>query len=225
MLYINGVYTLSKVPTLSQESYRLLRSMILSAELKQGQRLIVRVLAETLGLSPTPIKEALVALEKEGFVVAVPRRGYTVASLEEADIHNLYAIREVLEGLAARLAAERQPPLLLKTLTEIHHTQLSQLSNGRLEPSGDSDLAFHKTLWEATGNPYLNQTLETFAGKIRLLILSTRSAIPRRHTEAVEEHAAVLASIKSGQPDVAERAMRLHIQNSSLALYRHIGEK
>src|SRR2546426_4872076 len=105
--------------TLSLEAYRALRSSILNRRLPLGSKLLVRALAEEQGLSPTPIKEALAVLAKEGLVVAVPHRGYFIPRLSPQDIEEIYSLREVVEGLAARLAAERGTQQLVERLQNL----------------------------------------------------------------------------------------------------------
>ena len=92
---------------LSKQAYSILRSIILNDQLPAGSQLVVRTLSEKLELSPTPIKSALTALEKEGLVESIPYRGFFVPQLNKEDIFEIYSLREVLEGLAAKLVAQK----------------------------------------------------------------------------------------------------------------------
>lgn len=198
--------------------------MILSNELEPGTRLVVRLLCEKLGLSPTPIKEALVALEQEGLVVSQARRGYSVAALDLEDIQKLYELREAIEGLAARLAAERGAEPLLEQMEAAQRAHLRQLEEGDLEGSGETDLAFHEALWQASENRHLIQVASTFPAKMRLVMTSIRAAMPERHGLAVQEHEQILADVRSGRPEQAEQSMREHIRQAARALLSHMGE-
>lgn len=209
-------------PTLAQHAYRTLRRLILSSELEPGSRLVVRVLSERYGLSPTPFKEALVALEREGLVSSQPRRGYSVATIDPESIRQRYQVREVLEGLAARLAAERMTPEVLGQLETVYAEQRARLCASDLEGSGDSDLDFHRMLWRASGNEALVQTAETFTGQVRLLMSSTRAKVPGRHAEALAEHGQLIERLRAGDADGAEAIMKRHVRAAGQALHDHL---
>lgn len=203
--------------TLNREAYRALRQAILGRKIPPGQKLVVRVLAEELGLSPTPVKEALSALEREGLVVAVPHRGYFVLEPTLEDVREIYTLREVLEGLAARLAVEHGGRGLLRKLERLFARQAQAAEAGDLEAYGDLDLAFHRTLWEAAGSRRLLAIAETMDGQIRLLIGSS-AAIPGRLLQSRAEHQAVLDTVRARDPEGAEAAMRAHVRNAGRAL-------
>ena len=203
--------------TLSAQAYRALRQAILSRRYPPGARLVVRELAESLGLSPTPIKEALAALAREGLVRSVPHRGYQVPFLSAGDIREIYELRDALEGLAASLAAQRGGPELAQSLEETLNRQREAARAGDLEAYGDLDLAFHRLLWEASGNQRLRRMAENLDGQVRLLI-STSAAVPGRLPQALEEHRVILTRIASADPAGAETAMRAHVQNAWEAL-------
>lgn len=211
-------------PKLSEAAHRAIRRMILAMELKPGTRLVVRMLAEKFGLSPTPIKEALVALEREGLVVSQARRGYSVAKLDVKDVQKLYEVREAIEGLAARLAAERNTRFLLKRLELAQRAHVKQLQAGDLAGSGDTDLRFHQTLWEASENQHLIQIASSFPVKMRLVMTAIRAGMPERHTRAVQEHEEILGHVRDGKPGPAERAMRQHIRRAASALLAQVDE-
>lgn len=203
--------------TLNREAYKALRSAILERRLPLGKKLVVRVLAEDLGLSPTPVKEALSALEREGLVVAIPHRGYFVLEPSLEDIREIYSLREVLEGLAARLAVEHGGKTLAPKLERFFSKQREAADKGHLERYGDLDLDFHKALWEASGSKRLLATAETIDGQIRMLINSS-AAIPGRLLGSRAEHEAILRAVKDKNPEAAEAAMRKHVRNAGQAL-------
>jgi len=207
--------------TLNREAYKALRSAILGRKLPPGRKLIVRVLAEELGLSPTPVKEALSALEREGLVVAVPHRGYFVLEPTLEDVQEIYRLREVLEGLAARLAVEESGKTLPAKLERILERQRKAAERGDIAGYGDLDLSFHRTLWQAARNRRLLAVAETLDGQIRLLINSS-AAIPGRLPLSLAEHEAVLEAIAAHDPDAAETAMREHVQRAGRALEGHL---
>jgi DNA-binding GntR family transcriptional regulator len=207
--------------TLTLEAYRALRRAILNRRYPPGTKLVVRELAEALGLSPTPVKEALAALEREGLVRAIPHRGYQVPAPGLEDIREIYELREALEGLAARLAALKGGADLLDRLQELLLRQREAAAQGDLEAYGDLDLAFHHALWEASGNQRLLRSAENLDGQVRLLI-STSAAVPGRLPSALTEHGAILERLSARDPEGAERAMRLHVRNAWEALRTHL---
>ncbi|AWR87311.1 GntR family transcriptional regulator [Meiothermus taiwanensis] len=207
--------------TLNREAYKALRQAILGRKIPPGQKLVVRVLAEELGLSPTPVKEALAALEREGLVVAVPHRGYFVLEPSLEDVREIYSLREVLEGLAARLAVENNGRALLRKLERLFEKQCEAAEQGDIEAYGDLDLAFHRTFWEAAGSKRLLATAETIDGQIRMLINSS-AAIPGRLPQSRAEHQAILQAVRDKDPQAAETAMRTHVRNAGQALERFL---
>ncbi|MCX7784441.1 MAG: GntR family transcriptional regulator [Meiothermus sp.] len=203
--------------TLNREAYKALRQAILGRKIRPGQKLVVRVLAEDLGLSPTPVKEALSALEREGLVVAVPHRGYFVLEPSLEDVREIYSLREVLEGLAARLAVENDGKVLQKKLEKLLSKQREAAEKRDIDTYGDLDLEFHRTFWEASGSKRLLATAETIDGQIRMLINSS-AAIPGRLPKSRAEHEAILQAVREKNPEAAEVAMRTHVRNAGRAL-------
>ncbi|WP_337871579.1 GntR family transcriptional regulator [Meiothermus sp.] len=203
--------------TLNREAYKALRQAILGRKIPPGQKLVVRVLAEDLGLSPTPVKEALSALEREGLVLAVPHRGYFVLEPSLEDVREIYGLREVLEGLAARLSVENAGKVLVKKLEKLFNKQREAADRRDIETYGDLDLAFHRCLWEASGSKRLLAAAETIDGQIRMLINSS-AAIPGRLPKSRAEHEAILQAVRDKNPEAAEVTMRTHVRNAGQAL-------
>lgn len=207
--------------SLSREAYRALRSAILNRELVPGSKVSVRPLSEALGLSPTPIKEALLALEREGFLTAITNRGYYVPTFGAIDVPEIYELREALESLSARLAVRRGDPALPAKLNALLKEQRSCARHEDFEHYGDLDLEFHRTLWEASGNRRLVQAAETLAGQLRLLI-STSAIVPGRLNASLAEHGEIVECIKEGKEARAARAMSKHVQRAGQALAAHL---
>jgi DNA-binding GntR family transcriptional regulator len=199
--------------TLNREAYKALRDAILGHRLAPGKKLIVRLLAEELGLSPTPIKEALSALEREGLVVGVAHRGYFVLEPSPQDIQEIYRLREVLEGLAARMAVENNSEGLAAQLEGILARQRKAAQVGEMSSYGDLDLSFHRAFWEASSNKRLLRIAEGIDGQIRLLINSS-AAIPGRLAASLGEHEAIVRAVKAAEAATAEEAMREHVRRA-----------
>lgn len=202
---------------LHREAYKAIRKAILNGRYRPGARLIVRELAEELGLSPTPIKEALAALEREGLVKSTPHKGYQVFKPSLEDAQEIYELRESLEGLAARLATLRGGEGLVNALTALWEKQREAADRRDLEAYGDFDIGFHRTLWEAAGNKRLRHIAENLDGQVRLLI-STSAAVPGRLPLSIEEHRRIIEAIRKRDASEAEAAMRQHIYRAWCAL-------
>ncbi|HKI56735.1 MAG TPA: GntR family transcriptional regulator [Trueperaceae bacterium] len=207
---------------LSRQAYDALREGILSRTLPAGSKLIMRDLVEQLELSPTPINQALAALEREGLVESKPHRGYYVITLEPSDIVDIYTLREVLEGLAMRLAVEERPRELAAALREVHAEQVVCCEQGELGRYGDLDLAFHRIVWETSGNQRLLHMAEMLMGQVRLLI-STSAEVEGRLPASMAEHEGILSDVERGDVDSAERHMRDHVRNAGTALLAYLG--
>ena len=205
------VRPMSARATLSQEAYRVLRSSILRRFLPAGSKLVVRVLAQELGLSPTPVKQALAVLEREGLVSGVPHRGYFLPRFTPRDIQELYELREVVEGLSARLAAKSVDARAVTRLQKLVDRGRACVQSGDAEAYGDLDVAFHHLIREVAGNGRLIRTADAFEGQIRLLI-STSVRVSGRLQSSFKEHTAIFRAIGSHLPEVAEQRMREHVR-------------
>jgi DNA-binding GntR family transcriptional regulator len=201
------------VVSLRDRAYDEIRDAILSGRLDPGARIKERDVAAQMGVSTTPVKEALRRLEQEGLVVSQPRRGAVVSPLVSTPATEILELRADLEGLAARLAA-------LKMTEEEKATLARQCDDGaRDAPSSskasqeravDTATAFHRTIHIGCRNAFVVKFLETIAPFDRTL---RRQAIlnVREWPRDQEEHRAILEAIQQGDADTAERVMHEHI--------------
>jgi DNA-binding GntR family transcriptional regulator len=217
-----GTITIQRT-SLTRAAYHALRSSILIRNLAPGSKLSVRPLCESLGRSPTPIKGALAALEREGLVSSATNRGYFVPTFGVADVPEIHELRDALESISARLAAKIGDPALVRRLKRMLREQLSCVRSEDLEHYGDLDLEFHRILWEASGNWRLIQAAETLAGQLRLLI-STSARATGRLDRSLEEHGAIIDAIEAGKPAQAARAMSRHVQHAGEALSQYLDQ-
>jgi DNA-binding GntR family transcriptional regulator len=209
--------------TLLNAAYEHLRAAILDGSLTPGSRVTVRPLTEQLGLSPTPIKTALAALEREGFLIAVPHRGYFVPEVGTDDLLELYELREALDGIAARrTAGAPDHDKIAVQLRRLLVKQRKAIEANNLQSYGELDLAFHRLIWEGAGSRRLIPIAENLIAQVRLgNRLSARA--PGRLPVAVEEHEAILEAILKGDPRAAEQHIRHHVREAGQALRRYLG--
>lgn len=177
-----------------------IRLAIVEGRYPQGERLLEDQLAQELDVSRNPVREALQALATEGFVVIEPRRGARVASISTARAIELFEVREVLEGLAARLAAERRSPQQLATLQAIVEEGHQLVDAGRLNELPELNNRFHVVLHSAAGNDMLTDVLGRL-GPVITWVYARR--IAERSTHSWTEHAAIVEAIAAGDSALA----------------------
>ncbi len=199
-----------------QGAYRRLLEDIRSGTLAPGARLRETELAERLGISRTPVREAIRQLETDGLVVHLPRQGATIRSLDHAEVVELYEMRAVLEGTAARLAARAASDIELAELLALN-AELEQAPVGAA--ARELNRVFHRTLIDAARNRFLIKSMSALQ-KTLLILGPTTLADPDRAISAVAEHAAVLAALRARDGAGAETAMRAHVEAALSARIR-----
>jgi DNA-binding GntR family transcriptional regulator len=203
--------------------YARLRDMILANVLRSGQKLVDRDLAEQLGVSRTPVREALGRLAMMGLVEARSRRGYYVRQYTAEDVTDLYEFRRILEVNAARLAAKNAKPEHLEKFRRI----LVDLDELAADPAGHArsvelDLEIHKLIATASGNASLEEAIRNLMDKVMCFIwvdwVDPRSAVPETVAAAHQEHRDLIVRIIEGDPDAAAAALGAHIDHAREAL-------
>lgn len=197
-------------------AYRRLLEEIRSGALAPGARLRETELAERLGISRTPVREAIRQLEADGLVVHLPRQGATIRSLDHAEVVELYEMRAVLEGTAARLAARAASDIELAELAALN----AELAEAPAGPQAQEvNRVFHRTLIEAARNRFLLKAMSALQ-KTLLILGPTTLADPGRAVSAVAEHAAVLKALEARDGAGAETTMRAHVEAALSARIR-----
>ena len=191
--------------------YKSLIDAIRAGRIKPGDRLREEDVAQSLGVSRTPVREALQYLQARGLVELAPGRGIVVVEFTTQQVMELYAMREVLEGAAARFAAQHALPAEIAIMHEL---------NAEFEASvGDplrlvrANQALHRTIYEAARNRYMHEALSNLEDALSLL-QSTTFVVPDRHAPAAREHRAIVAAIESRDAEGAEAANRLHVREA-----------
>ena len=137
--------------------FQTLRGAILKGDLKPGERLMELQLASKLGVSRTPIREAIRMLEQEGLAVTIPRKGAEVAKMTEKDMEDVLEIRLSLEGLAVRLSCEKITPAALQELKVAMEDFEAKTRSGQFVEMAKADVKFHEILYKASNNPKLQR--------------------------------------------------------------------
>jgi DNA-binding GntR family transcriptional regulator len=210
------------VDTIKEIAYQRLKKAIVSGHLLPGERLVETRLAEMLQISRTPLREALARLEQQGIVERLPRGGMAVANVGPEEAVALNLVRSVLEGLAAReatarLASGAVPSAALAELEQLLARMEELLGQGDLVGHLELGRQFHHHMWAMAGNEPLAATLYGLLDKIERY----RYLVPKQRLQQVnEDHHAVLAAMRAGNPAAAEQAMRDHIEAAG-AYYRN----
>lgn len=207
--------------TLGEEAYDTLRQQILIGRLVPGSRLVVSVLAKELQTSATPINEALTALEGERLVSYTPRRGYSVSTVTPDMKDEIYTVRAAVEALAVRLAAQKAGPATIAQLADIMARARVAVERDETAVFGELDLAFHRTIWQASASPLIVRIAELVEGQIRLLV-ATGARAPGRMPIALAEHERIYKAILRRKSADAEAAMLTHIRKSQETLLRAV---
>jgi len=208
----NGV-TLPALPRqqrVADNVYDTLRQAIIEGKLPPGSRLSVPLLAQQFDVSRSPVREAVQRLVSDGLATEEPHRGAGVAVLDPTQLVPLYEIREVLEGLAARLAAQHATDEELELLADAHREHAAALDRGKASHHASLDLAFHAQLRLAAHHPELLSYLERVQGRIAIAILGGNPQAWSRH--AIVEHQSILDAVLARDPRAAEEAARAHVQ-------------
>ena len=202
------------VPTLgdalAEQAYELLRDAVINQQIPAGARLSVPELARRLGISRSPVREAIARLVHDRLAIAEARRGAVVANISRDDLMEIYDVREVLEGLACRLAAERITDEELDVLGDVVADHRAAVKVGDVAAHMMLDQTFHAGIRGAARNARLIEGLDRLQGQIRMAMATTRRSRGGMK-QAVAEHEVVLAALRQRDPDLAEQVGRGHI--------------
>ncbi|WP_337845951.1 GntR family transcriptional regulator [Thermus sp.] len=206
---------------LREAVYRHLKDLLLSGRFAPGERLSEPLLAQELGVSRTPVREAFMRLAEEGLVELVPGKGARVRRFSPEEVEEVYGVRALLEGEAARLAALRATLWELEELKE----RLKAIDEAPREDYAEQmrrDLEFHRTLVRLSGNRTLFRLYEDLLSSLAL----ARSALPNLSQEETtrEEHRAILEALKARDPEGARRAVEAHVERFKGLVLEHLKE-
>ncbi|MCX4833837.1 GntR family transcriptional regulator [Streptomyces sp. NBC_00006] len=203
---------------LADRAYEELKGAVLANRLRPGDALSVPALAAQLSISRSPVREAVQRLIHDGLATHVPHKGAVVATVDVEDVRQLYVVREVMEGLAARLATERLDASRVAELRDLLERHEREVGTGVDERTHiEMDMAYHRMIREVADNPHLTAALDTIQGRAHLALhqLWRGQEAPRL---AVAEHRRIFEAMTSGDPDAADLAARDHIRKLRIRL-------
>ena len=193
--------------------FQRLREDILNGVYQEHEELKEVTIGEELGVSRTPVREALRQLELEGLVSIIPNKGAYVTGITMKDVKDIYKIRSQLEGLCARWATKNITDEQIESLEEIillSEFHLRRKGDGQAEQVSEMDGKFHKILYEASQSRILEHVLKDFHKYVQMA-RTTSVETPNRAEKSIEEHREILDAIKAKDADRAERLANQHI--------------
>ena len=194
-----------------------LRDMIVAGDLAPGARLNERVLCEQLGISRTPLREALKMLASEGLVELLPNRGAIVTTLTLAKVREIFAVMAALEALAGDLACRNITPAQLNELRALHYQMLAHHARGELAPYFKCNQEIHAKIAEASGNATLAATYRHLNAHVRRARFMANLS-QERWDKAVEEHEAMLEALARRDGARLQQQLREHLGNKMIAV-------
>ncbi len=201
-----------------------IREDILNGRYANGDKLVEIKLAEELGVSRTPVREALKQLELDGLVENIPNRGVVVNGISKEDIDDILTLRLCIEGLVGQWAAERISEEEVKVLEEIYDLMEFYTFKNDVDKIFELNTKFHETLYHATKSRYLESVLKDF----QLFIRAARNSSLKsegRLVFALKEHEAILNALKEGNPEKSRVALLTHIEMSNKNIKKELAKE
>jgi len=213
-------------PVIGQKVYEELKKAIINNTIGQGTILQERMIAEKLGVSRTPVREALRTLNSEGLIELIPGKGAMVTRVTIEDVREIMQVREPLECLAVNLAAEKVKPRDIKYLEELITTWEREMSLHEINYQSLSarDIAFHEYIVEIAANKRLASMLHILQDQIKRITFLTQDNRGRVEI-SLPQHLAILEAIKKQDPVGAEQAMRQHMKSIKEYYFERFGFK
>ena len=220
-----------KVPKLKIDSYQPLRDVIfetlrrsiISGDIKPGERLMEVSLAEQMGVSRTPVREAIRRLEAEGLVTMIPRKGTHVSELSVKDIMDVLEVRTVLDQLATSLAAKHMQPAQVKALEIIHKQYISNVEKDNMEGAIRKDVEFHDVIYAASGNPRLVAVASSLREHVyRFRVIYMKDNLIAENV--LHEHEEILEALRNAQGSKASELAERHIKNQMESIIQTVNE-
>jgi DNA-binding GntR family transcriptional regulator len=204
-----------------EAAFEKIKEAIIKGHFKPGEKLVEQTLAQEMGVSRTPVREAIRRLEAEGFVVSIPRKGVVVSRADKEEIVQLYSIRAELEGLAARWAIENADEDDMRKLDEAISRMEETAASGDLDGVVQSNALFHDAIAQASKSRILCTLLKTLQDNIQRFRFQSLH-LPGRPEAALAEHKEIVAAIKEKKTEEADRLLKEHLQNARAAALAHM---
>lgn len=216
--------TLNEYLPLRDVVFTTLRQAILKGELKPGERLMEIQLADRLGVSRTPIREAIRKLELEGLVNMVPRKGAEVAKITEKDLNDVLEVRCALEELAVELACEKITKEEIQELRVAMSEFKKAIIDKDVTASAEKDVEFHDIIFHATHNDRLVQMLNNLREQMYRYRIEYLKDVDT-HAALIQEHEAIIKNLEDANVDKAKDNIKNHIYNQAVGITKIIQDR
>ncbi|GAA3409517.1 GntR family transcriptional regulator [Paenibacillus hodogayensis] len=197
---------------ISEELVKYIKQQIISGELNPGDRIVETKLARELGVSQTPVREAIRHLHGEGVITIVPNKGPMVRTLDMKDVFEIYSVRSMLEGLAIRLATQQATDEQIAELEQFYEEMKRKLPDDSVPSLLQDSSHIHRTIIEMSNHSRLTTMYQSISFQISLVnrLLGAKSTKQKE----IDQHLELIEALKKRNPDEAEQTMRKHIFRS-----------
>jgi DNA-binding GntR family transcriptional regulator len=202
----------TKEPSKAQLAYERIKSDIITNKLKPGSVLIERQICDIIKMSRTPVRESFRQLINDGFLEFIPGKGVFVSAIRYEDVVEIYQLRGILEGFAAKLATPRMTPKVLEALKHNIIDQQQAVNSGDLEKFLTCDLDFHKLWVTSSGNRRLIQLLQLLNDQIKRVTFSTKSD-KQRALDSLAKHQEIVDGFMQNDSEKVERTVNEHTKD------------
>jgi len=205
---------MKKYSSKSEKVYKILREEIIQRKFPPGERLVERDLIKKFGISKTPIREAIIRLKKDGLVEGSLRQSASVIRISRKDVVEIYDLREILEGLAAKYAAEEITSEKAEKLRLIIRLSENCLKENNFKEYSRFDLKFRNSIGIISENKRLYQMMQSLRYQIRILMATSITLLGRGMKESLSEHKKIVETIINQNSDLAEKMAKEHVRKT-----------
>jgi len=198
-----------------------IRAAIIKGEFKPGEKIPEGDLAETMGISRTPLREAFRKLENEGFIEIIPRKGAVVTGIDPGEVYDLYEIKSTLEGLAARLASTRMKEKDIERLEKINEELKKMIDKNDLEAFYRSHTKFHEVFVKLSANRRLMQMISNLSDHFKRYGIVTLT-LPGQYENAINQHGEIIQAFKNRDEKAVEEKVRNNVMTGGRVLVDHL---
>ncbi|MEK6531961.1 MAG: GntR family transcriptional regulator [Deltaproteobacteria bacterium] len=214
-------YPVEKPLTLRERIVDFIKDSIVRGRLKPGERVPEQEIAESFGISRTPIREAFRQLESEGFITVAPRKGATVSPITDNDVREFYAIKSLLEGYAAKTSCPKLSPKDVKRLEALNQKMSWCAEKSDVKGFFEFDNQFHDTFLKACGNEKLYALVHQLVQQFERFRITAMS-LPGRMKDSVEQHREIIEAFKIGDAALVEALVRQNAERGRDVLVEEI---
>lgn len=214
-------YPVERPLTLREQIVDFIKDAVVTGRLKPGERVPEQEIAESFGISRTPIREAFRQLESEGFITVTPRKGAVVSPITDKDVSEFYAIKSLLEGFAAKTACLTLTPKELKRLETLNSQMEKYAERNDVKGFFRLDNQFHDTFLKACGNEKLCTLIHQLVAQFERFRI-TALALPGRMRDSVRQHNEIIEAFKSGNTALVETLVKANAERGRDVLVEEI---